>query len=46
MTLLIQVLSHFYYYITPCEMVVCDSDGMTGDPISLIGTVQFFSKYC
>jgi hypothetical protein len=24
------IKNHIYHYTTPCEMVICDSDGMTG----------------
>jgi hypothetical protein len=28
------IKNHIYYYTTPCEMVICDSDGVTDDHIS------------
>jgi hypothetical protein len=33
-TLKTSIKSHIYHHTTPCEMVICDSDGMTGDCIS------------
>jgi hypothetical protein len=27
------VENHIYHYTAPCEMVICDSDGMTDDYI-------------
>jgi len=28
------IKNHIYHYTTPCETVICDSDGMTGNHIS------------
>jgi hypothetical protein len=25
------IKNHIYHYTTPCEMLICDSDGVTGD---------------
>jgi hypothetical protein len=32
------IKNHIYHYITPCEAVICDNDGLTND-IAPIGTV-------
>jgi hypothetical protein len=27
------IKNHIYHYTTPCKMVICDSDGVTGNHI-------------
>jgi hypothetical protein len=27
------IKNHIYHYTTPCEMVICDSEGITGNHI-------------
>jgi hypothetical protein len=39
------IKSHIYHYTTPCETVVCDSNGMTDDCISTDkSNTNFFNK--
>jgi len=36
-------MDHVYHYTTPHETVICDSNGMTGNHISLIGAILMFA---
>jgi hypothetical protein len=33
------VKNHIYHYTTPCETVICDSDGVTCPHITSIGAI-------
>jgi hypothetical protein len=43
-TVEISIKNHIYHYTTSRDMVICDSDGMTGDQphMALIRAVPFF----
>jgi hypothetical protein len=37
---------HIYHYITLCETVICDSDGVTRPHIASIGAIVIFPINC
>jgi hypothetical protein len=38
--------NHIYHYTTPCETVICDSDGVEGDRITPIRAIVIFAINC